>query len=129
MRVNHNHEEDKNADTRFPLFAQPPCWVFGNDPLHVVWKRGCAMTDSIAQNLDLSSFADPNAEVIRLDAASGGDSVLLSAIKEEIRREEAKGWCHVIHMTDDVAVIRWLDQFVLTLGQHESLIPEGGADV
>lgn len=87
------------------------------------------MTDSIAQNIDLSSFADPDAEVIRLDAACGGDAILLTAIKEEIRREEAKGWCHVIHMTDDVAVIRWLDQFVLTLEQHDSLIPEGSADV
>lgn len=121
-------EEDKNADTRFPLFAQPPCCVFRSDIPHLVSERGCAMTPD-ATLVDLDAFTDPHAKVLLLDQASGGDADMLAAIQAELRREETRGWCQIIYMTDDLAVVRWLDQFVLTLEDASVIGPQGGDDV
>lgn len=79
--------------------------------------------------VDLDAFTDPHAKVLLLDQASGGDADMLAAIQAELRREETRGWCQIIYMTDDLAVVRWLDQFVLTLEDASVIGPQGGDDV
>ena len=84
---------------------------------------------SDATLIDLDAFSDPAARVIMLDSASKGDPDLLAAIKIEIEREQERGWCQILHMTDAIAVVRWLDQFVLTLEDASVIGPRGGDDV
>lgn len=67
------------------------------------------------EDIDLSAYADPNVEAILIRAASRGDDARLAAIKAELRREENRRWCDILMMTDDLAVVRWHDDFVLTL--------------
>lgn len=64
---------------------------------------------------DLRPFTDPDAEVYRLDLASSGDAGRLAIIQEKFRREEIAGSCRIFVMTDDIAVVRWKDEFVLTI--------------
>lgn len=66
------------------------------------------------ETINLSNYADPNVEGILLQAAAQGNNDRLCAIKDELRREEGRGWCQILLMTDDIAVVRWHDQFVLT---------------
>ena len=72
------------------------------------------------QTIDLSAYADPMVEGIQLRAASRGDSALLEAIKAELHREQDRGWCRILLMSDELAVVQWIDQFVLTI-KDESL--------
>ncbi len=76
--------------------------------------------------INLSAYADPSIEGILLRAASRGDGQRLSAIKDELRREEGRGWCQILLMTDDLAVVRWHDQFVLTLNDAVPASNDGG---
>ncbi len=76
--------------------------------------------------INLSAYADPNIEGILLHAASRGDGQRLSAIKDELRREEGRGWCQILLMTDDLAVVRWHDQFVLTFNESAPAATDGG---
>lgn len=71
--------------------------------------------------INLSNYADPNIEGIMLQMAAQGDTSRLTAIKDELRREEGRGWCQILLMTDDLAVVRWHDQFVLTLNETSIL--------
>ncbi len=68
-----------------------------------------------SESFDLRPFTDPDAEVYRLDLASSGDADRLATIQEKFRREERSGACRILVMTDDIAVIRWKDEFVLTI--------------
>lgn len=79
------------------------------------------------ETIDLSTFANPMIEGIRLDLASRGDARRLEAIKAELRREETRGWCHIHLMTDSLAVVEWVDQFALRLTDAAlaAPIPEG----
>ncbi len=65
--------------------------------------------------LDLGAFADPGAQVIRLDLASEGSAARLEAIQSELRREESRGWCAILHMTAEIAVVRWTDSFIIQI--------------
>lgn len=86
-----------------------------------------AVDDTCAlEAINLSAYADPSIEGIMLRAASQGDDQRLSAIKDELRREEGRGWCQILLMTDDLAVVRWHDQFVLTFNGDIPASSEGG---
>lgn len=78
-------------------------------------------TIATLETINLSEFADPAFEAIRISRASGGDRDRLAAIKNELRREEDRGWCRIHLMTDDLAVVEWFDQFVLTI-RDQSLV-------
>jgi hypothetical protein len=78
--------------------------------------------------IDLESFADPDAQVILLPKASGGSLDVLVAIQEELRRVEGRGWCSILHMTNEIAVVRWYDQFVLNV-TDDTLVMAGGDNV
>lgn len=43
------------ADTRFPLFTQPPCCGFRSDIPHLVSERGCAMTEDVSPPRNLGA--------------------------------------------------------------------------
>lgn len=77
------------------------------------------------ETLDLSDYADPSIEGIRLRAACRGDDRRLEAIKAELRREEGRGWCKIHMMTDDLAVVEWIDQFVLQITDTSLVSPLG----
>ena len=72
--------------------------------------------------VDLDAYEDPDVQAVRLDLASGGDEGKLAAIQAELRREEARGWCNILLMTDNLAVVRWHDEFVLTLTDKASAL-------
>lgn len=76
---------------------------------------------------DLSDFADPNIEGIRLDRAAGGDPIKLATFKAELHRKQSMGWCRIIHMDDDIAVIAWADEFVITITDTSIATPVGEA--
>jgi len=79
----------------------------------VMDTSAAAMTP--VEEIDLSDFADPLIEGIRLtDAAQGSPSRLL-AIQSELWRESERGWCTILLMTDDLAVVRWNDEFALSV--------------
>lgn len=89
------------------------------------------MADDTAIELEainLSQFADPDVEAILIRIAAAGSDARLAAIKDELRREERRGWCSIILMDDDLAVVRWHDQFVLTLNERAP-VQTGGRDV
>jgi len=71
--------------------------------------------DDIMPEIDLSNYIDPHVEAIMLQVAAAGDAEKVAAFKAELRREEARGWCKILMINDDVAVIRWHDQFVITI--------------
>lgn len=77
------------------------------------------------ETIDLSDYADPSIEGIRLRAACRGDARRLGAIKAELRREEERGWCKIHLMTDDLAVVEWVDQFVLQITDTALAAPLG----
>lgn len=74
-----------------------------------------SLPESDSIELDLTPYIDQDALVIHLSQACEGILARLSAIQDELRRQERKGWCQIILMTDDLAVIKWHDQFVLTV--------------
>lgn len=67
------------------------------------------------EEIDLSAFADQRVEGIRLLDAARGDPDRLAAIQSELRRESERGWCTILLMTDELAVVRWEDSFVLSV--------------
>lgn len=73
--------------------------------------------DRNAEVIDLGAFADPAAQCIMLAKASLGAEWRLRAIQDELRREESRGWCQIVHMDDRIAVVRWNDQFVLEINE------------
>jgi hypothetical protein len=75
------------------------------------------------ETINLSEFADPSFEVIRLTKAARGEVDRLERIKAEIRREEGRGWCRIYLMNDEIAVIEWFDQFVLTIVDTTDVAP------
>ena len=62
-----------------------------------------------------SDYVDPNVEGILIAEAANGDPDKLAAYKHALREEERRGWCKVLLMDDEIAVVRWFDQFVLTV--------------
>ena len=64
--------------------------------------------------IDLSDYVDHNVEAILLSVAAAGDPEKIAAYKAELSREEQNGWCEILLLRDDLAVVRWHDQFVLT---------------
>lgn len=77
--------------------------------------------------IDLSDYADPNIEGIRISAAAAGDPLKLAAYKAELSRKQNLGWCKIIHMDDDLAVVAWADEFVITLTDASIATPMGEA--
>lgn len=82
-----------------------------------------AVADDIAEQIDLSQYADPNVEAIKLYEAARGDARRLAAIVAELQREEQRGWCNILLMTDDIAVVRWIDDFVITIKDQALVAP------
>lgn len=78
--------------------------------------------------IDLGVYADPDAQVILLDRASGRDAGVLAAIQAELRREQDCGWCRILHMSDEIAVVRWFDQFILTITDRSLAMIDGGGN-
>jgi len=66
------------------------------------------------EQVEISEFADPDADVILLDLASGGNTGRLRAIQEALVREERRGRCALLHMDDDIAVVRWASIITIT---------------
>lgn len=74
-----------------------------------------AVADAIAENIDISDFADPHVEAIRIDAAARGDARRLAAIKGELHTDASRGWCTILMMTDEWAIVQWHDKFLITI--------------
>lgn len=64
-------------------------------------------------DLDLSDFADPTVEAINIAGAAKGDAGHLEILKDELRQNETSGWCRIIYMDNEYAIVRWVDQFVI----------------
>ena len=79
------------------------------------------------ENINLSAYADPNVEAIMLNAAARGNDVRLHAIKVELQLEQLWGWCYILMMDDDIAIVRWVDQFVLTIKDTSLASPVEGS--
>ena len=77
--------------------------------------------------INLSDYVDHNVEAILLSAAAAGDPAKIEAYKAELSREEQCGWCEILLMRDDLAVVRWHDQFVLTLTAPSLATVMGGS--
>lgn len=86
------------------------------------------MEDDQKAETDLSAYVDPSVEAILLQAACGGDPDRLTEIKAELSREQNRGWCQILMMNDELAVVRWHDQFVLTLKEPALALAAAGRD-
>jgi hypothetical protein len=57
---------------------------------------------------DIEKFTLP-AEIIKIGEASAGNPDVLEALQQGLRNDEERGWCHVVYMDDDVAIVQRLD--------------------
>lgn len=77
-------------------------------------------SDDQYPDLDLSDYADPHVEAIYLAGATD-DPLHLEMLKSELRSEADRGWCRIIFMDDEYAVVKWRDQFVIEIKDPLSL--------
>jgi hypothetical protein len=54
---------------------------------------------------------------------SSGAQAKKKAKRNAARREEGRGWCRIYLMNDEIAVIEWFDQFVLTIVDTTDVAP------
>jgi hypothetical protein len=77
--------------------------------------------------INISDYADPNFEALRIGLASGGDPERLDQIKSELRDKHDRGLCQIWHLDDELAIVAWADKFVITITDTTLVSPQGGS--
>ena len=72
--------------------------------------------------IDFDTYIDPSVQALRIWDYAEGDPIKTLAFQEELLHEQARGWCRIMFMDDKMAIVQWLDQFVLTLNTEHPLV-------
>ena len=76
----------------------------------------------LESGIDFDAYTDPSVQALRIWDYAEGDPIKTLAFQEELLHEQARGWCRIMFMDDKMAVVQWLDQFVLTLNTEHPLV-------
>jgi hypothetical protein len=83
---------------------------------------GAAMSDSTQSEIDVREFVDPNIQGIQIWRFAGDDPGKIATFQAELLAEQVGGWCKILFMDDQLAIVQWLEEFVLTLNEEHPIV-------